>query len=77
MQNQVELYVASWCPYSEKAEEFLKEKGIKFKKYDVENDMIGRAKYKLIKGKNFPIIKINDKIIRGYNPDFIWKVLGE
>lgn len=68
--NQVELYITSWCPYCKKATNYFRSKGIKFKVYDIEKDQnAAMRKKKLNDGGGVPFAVINGKYISGYAPD--------
>lgn len=69
--NQVELYVTSWCPYCKQAKDFFRSKGIKITVYDIEKDEKAAArKMKLDgSGRGVPFAVVNGKYISGYAPD--------
>ena len=68
--NQVELYVTSWCPYCKQAKDFFRSKGIKIKVYDIEKDGKAAARKNKLdgRGKGVPFAVINGKYISGYAP---------
>ena len=69
-QNQVELYVTSWCPYCKKAREFFTSRGIKYRAYDIEKDAKAAARQrKLDSRKGVPFAVINGIKIHGYSPE--------
>ncbi len=69
-QNQVELYVTSWCPYCKKARQFFESKGIAYKVYDIEKDSKAAArKRKLDSKKGVPFAIVNGTAIHGYSAE--------
>ena len=67
--NQVELYITSWCPYCKNAKEFFRSRGIKIKIYDIEKDRNAAARKKQLDGQGgVPFAVINGKHISGYAP---------
>ncbi len=68
-QNQVELYVTSWCPYCKQAKQFFKSKGISYKAYDIEKDAQAAARKKQLDAKRgVPFAIVNGTAIHGYSP---------
>jgi len=68
--NQVELFVTSWCPYCKQAKDFFRTRGITIKVYDIEKDPQAAArKKKLDGGGGVPFAVINGKNISGYAPE--------
>jgi glutaredoxin len=64
----VEIFVASWCPHCRALEKFLKEKQIRFLRYDIENDPRGAKLYKELGGGGIPIVRIGAATMRGFQP---------
>ena len=75
--NQVELYVTSWCPYCKQAKDFFQAKGIKLKVYDIEKDRKAAARKKKLdkRGKGVPFAVVNGQYISGYAPSQYSKAL--
>ena len=68
--NEVELYVTSWCPYCKKAKHYFQSRGIAFTAYDIEKDSEAAARKKELDGeKGVPFAVINGVSIRGYSPE--------
>lgn len=68
-ENQVELYVTSWCPYCKQAEQFFQSKGISYRLYDIEQDAQAAARKKQLDGKGgVPFAMVNGTAIHGYSP---------
>lgn len=69
---KVEIYTKSYCPFCHRAVALLKELGVKFTEYDVENDddkfieMVERANG----GRTVPQVFIDDEHIGGCDDTF-------
>jgi glutaredoxin len=74
---KVELYVTSWCRYSQKAQGYFKTKGVPFTVYDIEKDPNARRRQLEINptGK-VPTVVINGNVIRGYNVEIYDRILN-
>lgn len=66
-QNQVTLYATEWCGYCEKTRRLLKANNISYVEYDIEKSEWARREHKRLGGRGVPLIKINGKVIHGYN----------
>ncbi len=64
----VVLLSASWCGYCRKLRGDLKQWGVAFDEYDVEDSREGSRAYHLLHGSGVPILLINEKPIHGYMP---------
>ena len=64
----VMIYVTSWCGYCQALEKFLKNSDVSFKKFDVENDPIGKKRYLELGGGGVPIVQIGSEVLRGFDP---------
>jgi len=64
----VVLYVTSWCPYCNKAREFLKSTGVTLMEYDIEKDA-EKAQEMISKSgsRGVPVVDVEGIIIRGYS----------
>ncbi len=64
------LYVTSWCPYCNKAREFLKGTGVSLAEYDIEKDA-EKAREMMSKSgsRGVPVVDIEGIIIRGYSEE--------
>lgn len=77
-QNQVELYITSWCPYCKKAIQYFKSRGISYKVYDIEKDRNAAArKNKLDYKSGVPFAVVNGTGIHGYSPEGYGKALKQ
>ena len=70
--TEVNVYSTPTCPYCKMAKAFLKEKGVKFKDFDVSSDRAA-AKEMIEKSGQMgvPVIDINGKIIVGFDRGFL------
>ena len=73
--KEVEIFVTQWSAPCQKLEQLLKDRNIKYTKYDVQKSNEGREKYKEIIATGVPVIKIDTDVIRGYNPAAILPLL--
>lgn len=71
----MEVFVTSWCPYCKKLEAFLDSKGIGYTRYDIEKDPAAHKVYKELGGRGVPVTRAGDKVIHGYNPDAILRLV--
>ena len=67
-QNQVFLYATEWCGYCQKTREFFRENNISYVEYDIEKSEWANREHKRLGGEGVPLVKINGKVIHGYNP---------
>lgn len=72
---RVELYMTQWCPYCRKMEAWLNRNGIKYSRYNVDYDQAARRRYEGMNGGGFPLLKIGDRIIRGYDTRAVERAL--
>tara|TARA_Y100000310_G_scaffold345863_1_gene471774 strand:+ start:39916 stop:40146 length:231 start_codon:yes stop_codon:yes gene_type:complete len=65
----VKIYTSSTCPWCKKTKEFMKEKGIKYKEFDVGSDDKARDEMIEISGQmGVPVLDIDGTILVGFNP---------
>jgi glutaredoxin len=57
-------------------ERFLKEKGISYVSYDIEQDSTAAKTFREMGGRGVPVVRIGSTVIRGYNPDAVMSGLG-
>jgi len=68
--NQVELYVTSWCPYCTQALEYFRSQGVQVKVYDIEKDRNAAARKENMDGDGgVPFAVVNGQYISGYSPE--------
>ncbi len=74
--HQVELYVTSWCPYCKKAEAYLDQQGVEYRKYDIEKDAeAAKRKSQLDARKGVPFAMINGVAVHGWSEALYAKAL--
>ncbi len=66
--QDVVMYATSWCPYCEKARDFLENAGIPYTEYDIEQSARARKAYEQLGGGGVPVIKVGDAVVRGFDP---------
>lgn len=74
--NEVVLYATDWCGYCRKARDFFKENNITYTEYDIEKSAEAKNSYDQLKGRGIPLVVINGKVIDGYNPGLMKKLLA-
>lgn len=65
--KKIVMYVTSWCPVCIRAENYMKAKGISFAKYDVEQNQRARSEFQALGGRGVPLIKVGDRIMKGFD----------
>jgi glutaredoxin len=65
--KRVIIYVTKRCGYCKQAVAYFRKKGIRFTEYDVESSSKGKRDYKKLGGGGVPIIKVGDRIMRGFS----------
>ncbi len=67
------MYMTAWCPYCDKARNFLRSLDVHLIEYNIERDMSKKEEMlsKSDGSKGVPLIDIEGIIIKGYNPDAI------
>jgi glutaredoxin len=69
--NDVILYATEWCGYCQKTRVLFKENNIPYVEYDIEKSERSYKEYKRLGGIGVPLLKINGKVVRGYQPQLI------
>ncbi|HEX9022925.1 MAG TPA: glutaredoxin domain-containing protein [Geobacteraceae bacterium] len=69
--KKVEVFMTSWCGYCRKMISFLKEKGIPYTAYDIENDSAAMETYRSLGVRGVPVVRVGSHIVRGYDPDAV------
>lgn len=65
---KIKIYTTTNCPYCRMAKEYFQKKGIEFEEIDVSIDGDSASQMIEISGQmGVPVIKINGKIIIGFN----------
>ena len=65
--NNVTVYSAVWCDYCHKAMRHLDERGVNYKKCDVERDASCKAEFDRLKGVGLPLIMVGGDRMDGYD----------
>ena len=74
--NEVILYMTSWCPYCKMAANFFRSRNISFTEYDIEKDRAAAERKKQLDSKGgVPFAIINGQQIHGYSPGAYEKAL--
>ena len=76
-EEDVVMYMTSWCRYCKQAKSMLNERGIKYREFDIEKSGEGRAQYQALRGAGVPLIIIDGQIIRGFDSERIIRLLDE
>lgn len=75
--NNIELYVTSWCHYSQKAIAFLESKRVPFEVYDIEKDAAAASrKNQMTTKKGVPFAVIYGQKIHGFSEASYQKALN-
>ena len=73
----VNVYSSPYCPYCHMAKDFLNERKVEFRDFDVsENQEHLREMMKKSGQSGVPVLEINGKIIVGFNKEAIVAALG-
>ena len=72
--ESVEIYISPSCSDCPKLEKFLKQKRIKYRKYDIVKDQKAFEKFdQLGAGSRLPVTKIGSRVIKGLQTDAIFE----
>ena len=78
MSDKVIVYSTSTCPWCARVKSFLKEKGVKFKDVNVEDDQKAAREMVDKSGQmGVPVIDFNGKIIVGFDETALEKEIGK
>jgi glutaredoxin 3 len=73
----IEIYSTPSCHFCHMAKDWLSAKGIPYTDYNVAQDMEKRKEMVEITGQlGVPVIKIENDVMVGFNPDHMAKILG-
>jgi len=64
--DKVVMYTASWCSACKVAEKHFKNNKIPYISYDVEKSRTGKLDFKLLRGKNVPVLIVGKKRMNGF-----------
>lgn len=67
------MYMTAWCPYCDRARNYLRSLNVNLVEYNIEQDKSKKEEMLSKSGgsKGVPLIDIEGIIIKGYNPDVI------
>jgi glutaredoxin-like YruB-family protein len=72
------IYTTTFCPYCQQAKEYLTKHGIPFEEKNVEINLTARDEMIEKSGQfGVPVLDIEGKIIVGFSPEEIEKVMTE
>ncbi len=66
--TKVVMYGTATCPHCAKARDYLRERGIAFADYDVQQSPAAREAFSKLGGKGVPLILIGNRRIDGFMP---------
>ena len=73
--ERVILYATSWCGYCAKTRKFLVQHNVPYYEYDIEKSEEGKEQYLSLGQSGVPVLLIDGKMIHGYNPQKMAKLL--
>lgn len=73
----VVLLSASWCGYCRKLRADLKEWGVQYRDFDIENTAAGARAFAQLRGGGVPILLVGERRFDGYVPNQIHASLRE
>jgi glutaredoxin len=73
---QVEIFVASWCPYCHTLERELSARGISYTRSDIEHDPAAKRRYDQLGKSGLPVTRVGSQVIVGARLDAILAALG-
>ena len=67
------MYMTAWCPYCQKAREYIKSLNVRLIEYNIEKDASRKEEMLRKSGGSagVPLIDVEGIIIKGYGPDSI------
>lgn len=74
--DNVVLYATHWCGYCQKKRDFLSQHNIKYTEYDIEASQDGLQEFEALGGKGIPLVLVKGRVVEGYAPNAILKVLN-
>jgi glutaredoxin len=64
----VRIYTTQSCGTCKRAKTYMREKGIYFVEYDVEQDPHSRNEFRMLGGRGVPLITVGDQRMQGFSP---------
>ena len=74
--GRMEIFVTSWCPHCKDLESYLASKHVKYNRYDIEKDSVGKSKYDQIGVRGVPVIKLGSTVISGFDRAAVDELIG-
>ena len=74
---EVIMYGTSWCGWCAKTRALLEKNNITYFEYDIETSREGYEQYIDLGGRGVPVLQIGGKIVKGYNPSRMLKLVKE
>lgn len=66
--KKVVMYSTEWCGVCKKAERYFRQKGIPFRKRDIDKSSSARKQYDRLGGRGVPLILVGKKRLDGFSP---------
>ncbi|NOZ87222.1 MAG: hypothetical protein GXP49_13330 [Deltaproteobacteria bacterium] len=73
--NKVIMYQTSWCPACRAARSYMDKQGIDYTTRNVESDAVARKEFRKYGGRAVPLLVVNGKVIKGFDPNALEKAL--
>jgi len=70
------LLVTASCPYCRKAEALLDSKNVRYIRLDIDKSKEGRLLYQQLGARGVPVLKVGQKIVRGFSRSEILAAVG-
>lgn len=75
---EIDVYLSDSCGFCRQLETFFQQKGIEYRRHDIDTSSSAQKQYQEYGGGGVPLIIIDSStIIRGFNPRKILEALGE
>ncbi|WP_435275568.1 glutaredoxin family protein [Psychrobium sp. nBUS_13] len=66
-ESPVIIFTTDWCPVCQRLKNYFNLKNINYIEYDVEKDIKGLQLFNELKGDSYPLILIDNNLIRGFS----------
>jgi glutaredoxin 3 len=78
MEPQVTIFTATGCPYCKAAKDFLADKGIQYREFDVAADRNAMADMQKLTGgaRTVPVLQVCQDVIVGFDKDRVSMALN-
>lgn len=74
--KQVVLYATDWCGYCKEARSFLAKHDVRYTEFDIEKSPEGKREYDKLGMRGVPILVIDGKPLKGFDPRLIASTLN-